>query len=100
VPGVVVPPTVLERMRAAGDGEKGQRTGIEIARETLVDLPGLVEGVQVATPLGSYERALAVVDGFMNLDLSAVRQSQAKDSGADGRPGERTERPSSPEGER
>ena len=80
-------------MRAAGDGEAAAREGIAIAREILERLPGLVEGVQVATPMDRFDRALAVTDGFHDLRAaSAGTASVPTASREDGRPDEGTGR--------
>src|SRR5256885_1273958 len=62
VPGVVVPPEVLERMRQAQ--EKGKEAalaeGVKIAREMFQQVKGSVQGVQVSAPFGRVEVALEV----------------------------------------
>jgi homocysteine S-methyltransferase len=62
VPGVVVPPEVLERMRRAQ--EKGKEAalaeGVAIAREMFERVKGMVQGVQVSAPFGRVEVALEV----------------------------------------
>ncbi len=65
VPGVVVPPPVLNRMRAASDRSKEHavREGITIAREMLGRVRPLVQGVQVSAPFGKVETALEVFGG-------------------------------------
>ncbi len=62
VPGVVVPETIIERMRAASakSKEHGVAEGIAIAREMLERVRPLVEGVQVSAPFGKVELALDV----------------------------------------
>jgi homocysteine S-methyltransferase len=62
VPGVTVPPEVLERMRRANDKSKEHALaeGIAIAREALARVRGAVQGVQVSAPFGKIELALAV----------------------------------------
>lgn len=63
VPGVSVPPEILERMRAASakGKEAGLAEGILIAREMLAAIRGRVRGVQVAAPLGRVEVAVEVI---------------------------------------
>ncbi|MGH7700724.1 MAG: bifunctional homocysteine S-methyltransferase/methylenetetrahydrofolate reductase [Gemmatimonadales bacterium] len=62
VPGVVVPPEVLERMRNAQ--EKGKEAalaeGVKIAREMFQRVKPLVQGIQVSAPFGRVEVALEV----------------------------------------
>ena len=62
VPGVVVPPQIIERMRIASakSKEHGVAEGIAIAREMLQRVRPLVQGVQVSAPFGKVELALDV----------------------------------------
>jgi homocysteine S-methyltransferase len=62
VPGVVVPPEIIERMRSASavSKERAMAEGIAIAREMLARVRGSVLGVQVRAPFGKVEMALDV----------------------------------------
>ncbi|MGH9826693.1 MAG: bifunctional homocysteine S-methyltransferase/methylenetetrahydrofolate reductase, partial [Blastocatellia bacterium] len=60
VPGVVVPESVLERMQRTTDKESGRQEGLAIARETLVSIKDMVQGVQVSAPFGKVQYALDV----------------------------------------
>src|SRR5688572_31346403 len=62
VPGVVVPPEIIARMRAASDKSKEAAVaeGIAIAREMLERVRPSVQGVQVSAPFGKVELALEV----------------------------------------
>lgn len=62
VPGVSVPPHILERMRKASDQSKehGVAEGVAIAREMLAGVRNVVQGVQVSAPFGRIELALEV----------------------------------------
>jgi methionine synthase I (cobalamin-dependent)/5,10-methylenetetrahydrofolate reductase len=62
VPGVTVPPHVIERMRRANEKSKehGVQEGIAIAREMLERVRPSVQGVQVSAPFGKVELALDV----------------------------------------
>ena len=62
VPGVVVPPKIIERMRVASakSKEHGVAEGIAIAREMLQRVRPYVQGVQVSAPFGKVELALDV----------------------------------------
>jgi methionine synthase / methylenetetrahydrofolate reductase(NADPH) len=62
VPDVVVPPELVERMRAAGGSELARAEGAKIARELLAELRLRTAGVVVSTPSGLIERALDVLD--------------------------------------
>jgi homocysteine S-methyltransferase len=63
VPGVSVPPAVLERMRLASakGKEEGLQEGILICREMLAAVRSRVRGVQVAAPMGRASVALDVI---------------------------------------
>jgi methionine synthase I (cobalamin-dependent)/5,10-methylenetetrahydrofolate reductase len=60
VPGVVVPESVLERMHRITDKDAAREEGLAIARETLVEVRDLVQGVQVSAPFGRVQYALDV----------------------------------------
>ncbi|MFL5581161.1 MAG: bifunctional homocysteine S-methyltransferase/methylenetetrahydrofolate reductase [Gemmatimonadaceae bacterium] len=62
VPGVMVPPAILDRMRKASDKsrEHAVAEGIAIAREMLREIRGAVQGVQVSAPFGKVELAIEV----------------------------------------
>jgi methionine synthase / methylenetetrahydrofolate reductase (NADH) len=64
VPGVVVPPIVLDRMRhASAEGrEAAVAEGVAIAREMLRDVRDIVQGVQVSAPFGRVPVALQVFE--------------------------------------
>jgi methionine synthase / methylenetetrahydrofolate reductase (NADH) len=62
VPGVVVPESILQRMRTANDKsrEHAVAEGIAIAREMLSQVRDTVDGVQVSAPFGKVDLALQV----------------------------------------
>ncbi|MFQ3583005.1 MAG: bifunctional homocysteine S-methyltransferase/methylenetetrahydrofolate reductase [Chloracidobacterium sp.] len=65
VPGVVVSPEILERMRCANTSpEAGQREGLAIAREMLAEVRDIVQGVQVSAPFGRVAYALEVFEAL------------------------------------
>ena len=64
VPGVQVPDAVVERMKAAPTAEAAAAEGIAIAREIAERIRPLVQGIQVATPSGNVDAALAVLNGL------------------------------------
>jgi homocysteine S-methyltransferase len=64
VPGVIVPEQVVNRMRTAQTGEAAGAEGIAIARETLLAIRGMVQGVHVAALSGRIDAALAVLNGI------------------------------------
>ena len=61
VPGVLVPPAILERMAACKTKEDSRRTGIEIAREIRDEITDRVSGFQVSAPFGMVDIALSVL---------------------------------------
>lgn len=64
VPGVEVTPEILERMRIASDKgkEEAREEGIRIARESLLEVRDVIQGVQVSAPFGNVKYALQVFD--------------------------------------
>ena len=64
VPGVVVPDSVLARMRVASEKSKEHAVeeGIAIAREMLERVHGAVQGAQVSAPFGKVELAVRVFE--------------------------------------
>ena len=67
VPGVVVPESVISRMRRANEKSKEHAVaeGIAIAREMLECVKTSVQGVQVSAPFGKVELALQVFRGHV-----------------------------------
>jgi len=71
VPGVRVTPEIMERMRAASaiSKEAGRDEGLRIARESLLEVRDVIQGVQVSAPFGNVKYALEVfevLEGFEN----------------------------------
>jgi homocysteine S-methyltransferase len=64
VPGVEVTPEILERMRVASDKDKetAREEGIAIARESLLEVRDMIQGVQVSAPFGNVKYALQVFE--------------------------------------
>jgi homocysteine S-methyltransferase len=62
VPGVSVPPEILERMRKTEDGAAALKEGVKIAQEMLMELRPYVQGVQVSAPFGKIPHALEVFE--------------------------------------
>jgi homocysteine S-methyltransferase len=75
VPGVVIPSSILARMRAAN--EKGKEfalhEGIAIAREMFAQVRSDVQGLQVSAPFGKVEYALQVFDGVDGIDATTLQ---------------------------
>jgi homocysteine S-methyltransferase len=62
VPGVVVPPRLLERMSKSKTQQEGRIVGVEIARELIAQIKNRVAGFAVSAPFGNVKIALAVLD--------------------------------------
>jgi methionine synthase I (cobalamin-dependent)/5,10-methylenetetrahydrofolate reductase len=60
---VSVPDAIIDRMARAPNAEAARAEGIQIARDMLRQVRGLVQGAQVAAPLGRYTSATEVLDG-------------------------------------
>jgi homocysteine S-methyltransferase len=76
VPGVRVTPAIMERMREASaiSKEAGRDEGLKIARESLVEVRDLIQGVQVSAPFGNVKYALEV---FGALEEFSPKQAPA-----------------------
>lgn len=62
VPGVSVPPVVLERMARAHEQNREQEEGEAIAIEVLLRIRDRVQGIQVAAPFGRTRSAIRVLE--------------------------------------
>jgi methionine synthase I (cobalamin-dependent)/5,10-methylenetetrahydrofolate reductase len=69
VPGVVVPPSILERMGTARTKQESRALGIEIAREMMDQIGEHVAGFSVSAPFGNVRIALATLG---KLDVSEI----------------------------
>jgi len=63
VPGVIVPQSILDRMRGAGTGPEAVKAGIQIAHELLREMKGMIQGVQISAPFGRVQHAIDVLEG-------------------------------------
>lgn len=61
VPGVVIPPEIMERMSDVKDPEDAKKVGVDIAREMVESLLPNVGGIQLSAPFGRVELALAII---------------------------------------
>jgi homocysteine S-methyltransferase len=59
---VSVPDAIVERMSRAANADAARAEGIQIAREMLQQVHGLVQGAQVSAPLGRYSSAIEVLE--------------------------------------
>ena len=66
VPGVRVTPSIMERMRLASEKSKeaARDEGLQIARESLLEVRDLIQGVQVSAPFNNVRYALDVFDAL------------------------------------
>ena len=76
VPGVRVTPSIMDRMREASNisKEAGRDEGLKIARESLIEVRDVIQGVQVSAPFGNVKYALEVfggLEGFEDQTLTA-----------------------------
>jgi methionine synthase I (cobalamin-dependent)/5,10-methylenetetrahydrofolate reductase len=61
VPGVVVPDEIIRRIERCDTREEQLAAGIQIAREAVEQVRGMVAGIQVSAPLGNVQTALEVI---------------------------------------
>ena len=64
VPGMSVSPEILKRMHRVDTGEKARAEGLKIAREMLLEVRELVQGVQVVAPFSRYAMAVEVIEAL------------------------------------
>ena len=66
VPGVRVTPSIMERMRVASEKSKeaARDEGLKIARESLLEVRDVIQGVQVSAPFGNVKYALEVFEAL------------------------------------
>ncbi len=80
VPGVEIPPAVMERMATAGTREEQLATGVAVAREAVARIRDRVAGIQVSAPFGNISTALAVLEGEAPAPRDARKTDDAKES--------------------
>jgi homocysteine S-methyltransferase len=61
---VSVPDAILERMSRASTPEAARHEGVAIAREMLLAMRGVVQGVQISAPQGRYSSAVDVLEAL------------------------------------
>jgi methionine synthase / methylenetetrahydrofolate reductase(NADPH) len=71
VPGMQIPEGIRERMRKTAPGVESRKEGVSIARELLFAVKQHVQGAYLMPPLGRYELALEVLEGFSTATRSA-----------------------------
>jgi 5,10-methylenetetrahydrofolate reductase len=77
VPGVRVTASIMERMRRASDAgkEAARDEGLQIARESLLEVRDLIQGVQVSAPFNNVRYALEVFEALP--EFGAARNAEA-----------------------
>jgi len=61
---VPVPDEFMERMRRVDNAEKAREEGVAIAREMVIRVRPMVQGVQLSAPFGRYQMALDVAEAI------------------------------------
>ena len=61
LPGVDVPPAIIDRMKQAEDEGRAREEGLAIARELVAELADRVQGLQVSVASGALDTALEVL---------------------------------------
>jgi homocysteine S-methyltransferase len=61
---VPVPAHFMERMQRVDNAEKAREEGVRIAREMVVRVRSMVQGVQLSAPFGRYQMALDVAEAL------------------------------------
>src|SRR5690606_32092667 len=76
VPGVVVPPEIVQRMQRASEKsrEHALHEGIAIAREMFERVRPHVQGLQVSAPFGKVGFALQVFDGISGIRTDVTEE--------------------------
>ncbi|HEV2176286.1 MAG TPA: bifunctional homocysteine S-methyltransferase/methylenetetrahydrofolate reductase [Terriglobia bacterium] len=83
VPGVSIPPAIMERMRQTDTGDKARAEGLKIAQEILRDVRGFVQGVQIAAPFGRYAMAVEVAQALRQPALRGSRSGLSSSLGGE-----------------
>lgn len=65
---VPVPDEFMERMRRVDNADKAREEGVAIAREMVVRVRRMVQGVQLSAPFGRYQMALDVAEAIRSSD--------------------------------
>jgi methionine synthase / methylenetetrahydrofolate reductase(NADPH) len=61
---VPVPAPFMDRMQRVDNAEKAREEGVNIAREMVVRVRSMVQGVQLSAPFGRYQMALDVAEAI------------------------------------
>jgi len=71
---VPVPEEFMERMRRVDNAERARQEGVAIAREMVVRVRHMVQGVQLSAPFGRYQMALDVAEAIEGDSANATAQ--------------------------
>ena len=61
---VPVPANFMDRMQRVDNAEKAREEGVNIAREMVIRVRSMVQGVQLSAPFGRYQMALDVAEAI------------------------------------
>jgi homocysteine S-methyltransferase len=61
---VAIPDEIMRRMERVGSAEAARAEGIAIAREMLMAVRGIAQGVQISAPFGRYASAIDVLEAL------------------------------------
>ena len=70
VPGVTIPKEIMDRMAAAGTKEKEREVGMEVAKEQIEEIKGVVQGFQFSAPFGRVNPAVELKSHVESLSSS------------------------------
>lgn len=76
VPGMSVSPEILKRMRKVDTGDAARAEGLKIAREMLIEVREMVQGVQIVAPFSRYAMAVEVVEGLIGGAAGAQQENR------------------------
>lgn len=65
VPGMNIPKNIREKMKKAEISNKAKETGIEIARDALLKMKDVADGVYIMAPVGGADTALRVLHNLI-----------------------------------
>ncbi|MGZ4831589.1 MAG: bifunctional homocysteine S-methyltransferase/methylenetetrahydrofolate reductase [Terriglobales bacterium] len=70
--GVAVPEDIMQRMSRAATAEAARAEGVAIAREMLLAVREMVQGVQISAPLGRFAAAVDVLEALGTRSTGSV----------------------------
>lgn len=68
IPGINVPQSIMKRLeKYEGDKESSINEGIDVAREILDKIKGMIDGIQISAPFGRVSSVIKILQGFENI---------------------------------